>query len=352
MKKLHVLFLFIMMIAVTVTSCDDEPLEGVFSVTGDGSDPDAIDPDSEECQTAFDVLAVTQATFSGATASNYAQACEAYSIALQATIAVCGDSSGELQSMLTSLGDCSTADPCLQARVATNVALAAFSNASSDNEEQLCVAYSNALSAQIAACGDADGNIQLTIDSLNCGGDCAAAQEATLVAQEEFNAVDTEDEDALIAACQIYTAALEEEIAACGDEDGSLTAILEDLGDCSSPARDGFVQGTVGGEFINFNTTNVSINGSLLSVVSTDMDRGDTFKFDIVLEQTGDNVMQNTILTVGGVVHTPSIEATTPFVNNITANDGTTIVGTFSGAFTNSDDEEVLTVDGVINIVY
>ena len=104
--------------------------------------------------------------------------------------------------------------------------------------------------------------------------------------------------------------------------------------------------------FTNFNTATVSISGSLLSVVATDIDTGDTFTFDIVLQQTGDNVMQNTILTVGGVVHTPSIEATTPFINSITANDGTTIVGTFSGTFTNPDNEEVLTADGMINIIY
>ena len=82
------------------------------------------------------------------------------------------------------------------------------------------------------------------------------------------------------------------------------------------------------------------------------MDTGDTFTFDIVLEQTGDSVMQNTIITKDGVVLSAAPGGSTPFTNSITANDGTVIVGTFSGAFTNSDDEEVLTVDGVINIVY
>ncbi|WP_405226085.1 hypothetical protein [Dokdonia sp. Asnod1-B02] len=352
MKKLHVLFLFILMAAVTVVSCDDEPLEGVFSVTGDGSDPSEPDPDSETCQLAFDTLVAAQAAFSSATEANYSQVCGAYATAIQATIQLCGDASGTLQATLTSLGDCSTPDPCFQAETAANAALGAFNNATSDNEEQLCLAYSNALAAQIVACGDSNGNIQATIDALNCGGDCAAAQVASLEAQEIFNAVDPLDEDAYTAACADYSMALQAQIAACGDTDGSLTAIVQDLGDCSPPEQDGPVQVTVGDVFTNFNTATVSISGSLLSVVATDIDTGDTFTFDIVLQQTGDNVMQNTILTVGGVVHTPSIEATTPFVNNITANDGTTIVGTFSGTFTNPDNEEVLTADGMINIIY
>ncbi|AEE18262.1 hypothetical protein JM84_1408 [Dokdonia sp. Hel_I_63] len=352
MKKLHVLFLFIMMVAVTVVSCDDEPLEGVFSVTGDGSDPIEVDSDSEECQIAFETLTAAQAAFSVASNEGYAQACTTYAIALEATIQLCGDASGTFQAALTSLGDCSTPDPCFQAEIAANAALGALNNASSDNEEQLCLAYSAALEAQIAACGDVSGNIQATIDALNCGGDCAAAQVATSEAREIFNAVDPLDEDAYTTACADYSMALQAQIAACGDTDGSLTAIVQNLGDCSPPEQDGPVQVTVGEIFTNFNTATVSISGSLLSVIATDIDTGDTFTFDIVLQQTGDNVMQNTILTVGGVVHTASIEATTPFVNNITANDGTAIVGTFSGTFTNPDNEEVLTAGGVINIVY
>lgn len=337
---------------MTVVSCDDEPLEGVFSVTGDGSDPSEPDPDSETCQLAFDTLVAAQAAFSSATEANYSQACGAYATAIQATIQLCGDASGILQGSLTSLGDCSTPDPCFQAETAVNAALGAFNNATSENEEQLCLAYSNALAAQIAACGDTSGNIQATIDALNCGGDCAAAQVATSEAQEIFNAVDPLDEDAYTAACADYSMALQAQIAACGDTDGSLNAIVQDLGDCSPPEQDGPVQVTVGEVFTNFNTATVSISGSLLSVVATDIDTGDTFTFDIVLQQTGDNVMQNSILTVGDVVHTPSIEATTPFINSITANDGTTIVGTFSGTFTNPDSEEVLTADGMINIIY
>ncbi|MDE0599989.1 MAG: hypothetical protein OSB51_12560 [Dokdonia donghaensis] len=352
MKKLHYLLLFIMLASVTVISCDDEQLEGEFSVTGDGSEPGETDPDSDTCETAFDVLQTSQAVFASSSEANYTQACTTYALALEATIEICGDSSGELQSILTTLGDCTTPDPCLQAELATEAALEALNNATEENEEQLCLAYSAALSAQIEACGDANGSLQATIDSLNCGGDCAAAEIATAEAQEIFNAVDPQDSDAYTAACADYSFALQEQITACGDPDGSLDAIVQELGDCNPPEGDGPVYGTIGGTFTNFDNAVVTIDGSLLSVVATDTDTGDTFTFDIVLQQTGDNVMQNTIITIDGVVLTAAPGGTSPFINTITANDGTIIVGTFSGAFTNPDNEEVLTVDGVINIAY
>lgn len=352
MKKLHYLFLFILMAAVTVISCEDEQLEGEFSATGDGSEPGEPDPDSETCQNAFDTLTTAQAAFAGATEANYTQVCSTYSLALQATIELCGDSSGALQATLTSLGDCTTPDPCLQAEIAANAALGAFNNANDDNEEQLCIAYSNALVAQIEACGDPSGNLQATIDSLNCGGDCAAAEIATAEAQEIFNAVDPLDEEAYTSACADYSMALQTQIEACGDPDGSLLAIVQDLGDCSPPEQDGPVRVTVAGVFTNFNTASVTINGSLLTVVATDIDTGDTFTFDIVLQQTGTNVMQNTELTIDGVLHTPTSGGENPFINMITINDGMMIVGTFSGTFLNPDNDQVLTTDGIIDITY
>lgn len=340
------------MATAVLVSCEDEQLEGVFSSTGDGSDPGEPDPDSATCQTAFDALQTAQAVFATATDANYTQVCSAYATALEQTIQLCGDSSGALEATLTSLGDCTTPDPCLQAEIASNAALGALNNATDDNEEQLCLAYSTALAAQINACGDPTGSLQSTIDGLNCGGDCAAAELASSEAQEIFNGVDPLDETAYTEACAAYSMALQAQIAACGDPDSSLLTIVQELGDCSPPEQDGPVQVTIEGIFKNFNTADVTINGSLLSVVATDIDTGDTFTFDIVLLQTGANVMQNTVLTVGGVVHTPFTSGDTPFVNNITANDGTTIVGTFSGTFLNPDGDQVVTTSGTLDIAF
>jgi hypothetical protein len=55
---------------------------------------------------------------------------------------------------------------CDDATAATNAAETAYNNDSSNTS--LCNAYVEALEAQIAACGDADGSLQNTINGLNC----------------------------------------------------------------------------------------------------------------------------------------------------------------------------------------
>ncbi|WP_299277044.1 hypothetical protein [uncultured Psychroserpens sp.] len=53
-----------------------------------------------------------------------------------------------------------------------------FLGVNDDNYTQLCIAYRNALEAQLQACGDEDGSLQTAIDAL---GDCTNDAEATEV---------------------------------------------------------------------------------------------------------------------------------------------------------------------------
>jgi len=181
MKKVHYLFIAFISVFFIISSCDDEPLEGVFSETGDGSPIGTPDSDSELCLEAFETLQSLQVAFANANEDTFSNACTTYQMALEATIELCGDS-GNLQSMLSGLGDCTEADPCFQAEVNSDAALNALNNATSDNEEELCINYSIALENQIMVCGDDDGSIQLLIDNLNCGGDCALAREESSMA--------------------------------------------------------------------------------------------------------------------------------------------------------------------------
>lgn len=351
MKKLYYLLLFIMMAAVTVVSCEDEPLEGEFSATGDGSELGEPNPDSEACATAFESLQMAEVAFGAATEASFTQVCSSYATNLQAAIDACGDNSGNLQATLASLGDCSTPDACLQAEAAANTAFGALNNATIDTEDMLCLAYSAAIGAQINACGDPNGNLQTIRDNLNCGGDCAAAEIAAAEALEVFNASGG-DAMTFVEACGAYSIALQAQIIACGDTDGSLNDIVQELGDCSLPEEDGPVRVMIDGTQTNFNTAAVTISGSLLSVLATDVDTGDTFTFSLVLAQTGEGFLQSTELTVDSVIHTPLSSGDTPYINNITANDGTTIVGTFSGTFLSPTGGEVVTTNGIIDIIY
>lgn len=332
------------------TSCENEQLTGEFFTTPDGQDIviGEGDPDSETCQDAFTALTAAETAFATATEENYTTVCSAYSQALTITIEACGDSSGNLQAIVNSLGDCSTFNACAQAESQSSAAAAALQNDPENND--LCQAYKNALQNEIISCGDTSGDIQDIIDGLDCGEACIAAQETAEEAQIIFNAVDPLDEDAYIAACADYSLALQEVIDLCGDPDGSLLATVQELGDCSPPEQPGPLQVTIDGVFKNFNTAEVTVNGSTLEILASDIDTGDTFTFSVVLLQTGDNVLQDEVMTLTLVEYFPLISGDTPYTNNVSVNDGSELTGTFSGSMEAADGTLILLTDGTFDI--
>jgi hypothetical protein len=161
MKKISILLsVFVLLTAFT---CENEPIEGEF-----GSD----DNTNASCAEAAENTANAIVDFIAATDDNYESLCNAYINALENQIIACGDDNGAIQSLIDSLGNCSAdsgPDPCEIATTATQAALDAFNMADESNYSNLCNAYVDALENQITACGDADGNLQSTIDDL---GDC------------------------------------------------------------------------------------------------------------------------------------------------------------------------------------
>ncbi|WP_152611445.1 hypothetical protein [Psychroserpens damuponensis] len=128
------------------------------------------------CEAAIANTAQAALNFLSVNDDNYEQLCLAYRSALQAQITACGDPDGSLQLALNALGDCSVilANNCEDATTAVASAQAAFNNATNDDYSTLCNAYRATLQNQIAQCGDEDGSIQLTIDDL---GDCTIDNE-------------------------------------------------------------------------------------------------------------------------------------------------------------------------------
>ncbi|MBS3739588.1 MAG: hypothetical protein KGY51_11455 [Psychroflexus sp.] len=60
--------------------------------------------------------------------------------------------------------------------------------------------------------------------------ECQNAQQATLQAQQDFENTSDSDYEQL---CSVYVDALNLQIIECGDEDGSLQTIIDELGDCT-----------------------------------------------------------------------------------------------------------------------
>lgn len=349
MKKLHYLIYVLAFSLAIFTSCDNEALEGEFATSDDGV--------ISNCNDAAVIFQENALALQNATPENFELVCTNYRIALQGILDNCSDELDadfitSIDLALTIAGDCTIdTNACAQAEEASAAAAIQFENASEEDQETLCEAYEGTLLAEIDACGDGDGSIQQIINTLPCT-PCGQAQINTQEAEEAFNEVDPSNEAEFEAICGLYSMALQTQITECGDPDGSLMATVLELGDCTPPEEDGPVRLLLAGQMKNFNTADVTINGSVLSVVATDLDTGDTFTFDVVLQQTGTNVMQDVELTVGGVLHTPFMSGDTPFTNVITENTGMIIVGTFTGTVINPDGEFVATSEGIVDIEF
>lgn len=353
MKKLSYLTFFMVFFAAFLfTSCENEPLTGDFFTTPDGTDgtDDGVDL-SEECTMNLELLPTAQATFASADEESYTAACSAYASLLDFIIVECGDADGSLLNTLNSLGDCSSPNLCLQARARTEVARIAFENAEEETQQAACFAYLVTLEAQIEVCGDAGGVTQAIIDDLPCDNDCENATIAATQAQQTFNEVDAMDENAYVQACNAYKAVLEAQINACGDADGTILETIQSLGECTPPEEAGPLQVTIDGEFKNFNTLEViSTSGTTQNILATDEDTGDTFFFRAVVLQTGENTIQDELLVIDGVEYNPVIEGMA-YSSNLVFNVDNRFRGFFSGLMKDGEGNEITLTSGLIDNV-
>ena len=123
------------------------------------------------CQAAIQASAEASANFASATEENFSELCSALAEAIQAQINICGDDdTGTLQTALDALDCTVSSELCPNAIALAEAAQTALENATDENYTQLCNAYATALEAQINACGDPDGELQTMIDDL---GDCS-----------------------------------------------------------------------------------------------------------------------------------------------------------------------------------
>lgn len=159
MKKIT--FLLSCFILLSAFTCENESLD---------NDIEAITAMS--CEDAVSNMTIAASNFSAATEENYTSLCTAFKLSLQAQIIACGDPNGSIQDFIDALVDCTinVEDLCANISQGVLVAEAAYNNAPDSEYEQTCFIYKVGLQNQIEECGDEDGSIQDTIDSL---GDCS-----------------------------------------------------------------------------------------------------------------------------------------------------------------------------------
>lgn len=148
------------------------------------------------------------------------------------------------------------ADPitCTDTEMAAETALSAYEMAQQVNEdgfvsssefETACNVYGQALMTQRDYCGDLDGSIQQMIEDLgDCQISCEIATNNRNEAEVQYN---TATMGEFFDKCAQYQVYLQEQIDFCGDEDGTIQAEIDSL-DCGDDDADG-----VPNVFENFN---------------------------------------------------------------------------------------------------
>lgn len=120
---------------------------------------------------------------------------------------------------------------CLLAIQITAFAAEDFVLASDDNYNVFCQAYRDALESQIVLCGDEDGSLQLMIDELEF---CEVENlcESAEVASETARIIfESAADETIQDLCNAYKDSLEYQIEVCGD-DGTLQILVDELDNC------------------------------------------------------------------------------------------------------------------------
>tara|TARA_R100001369_G_scaffold91773_1_gene134154 strand:+ start:211 stop:1119 length:909 start_codon:yes stop_codon:yes gene_type:complete len=127
---------------------------------------------------------------------------------------------------------------CDLAMESTSIALENFNSAIEDNFNLLCQIYKDALENQFEICGDADGALQVIIDDL---GNCIAdnlCEEAIAASEIARIIFESAADETIDDLCNAYKDALEYQIEVCDDDDDALQNLIDDLDNCETEEVD------------------------------------------------------------------------------------------------------------------
>lgn len=193
------------------------------------------------------------------------------------------------------------------------------------------------------ACSEDDENI----DPENS---CEIAIVATTNAQTELESATDEN---YTSACTTYKAALEAQIEACGDADGSLQAIIDGLGDCIQEVDDDKLSVNAGTLPVDFDIVEVKVIGGLIKVSGTSTFSDDTIYFEVAKGAEGETAIQNFEIVLLDKAFYPYNEGSQfDFTSEITTNTTGVLIGSFYNVVTNEDGADVNLTNGTIDLEY
>lgn len=174
------------------------------------------------------------------------------------------------------------------------------------------------------------------------------AEAETSAAATAYNQ-DNTNEDLCIA----YKEALENQISECGDANGNLQDILDDLGDCSAgSASGGTLRVTTGTLPIEFTQQSISIEDGLITVEGVSAGGSYEIYFQITEGDTGTDVFQNFVLTLNGTEYFPSTQGFEDFTSNTSVSSGNVLQATFFGIVESGAGADLSLTQGVVDMTY
>ena len=181
---------------------------------------------------------------------------------------------------------------------------------------------------------------------------CSAASANTAIAAQAFS--DATDEN-YVGKCTAYKAALQAQITACGDSSGALQLMIDGLGDCTVtvPTNSGSITVTAGSSPRNFNSNiMVTTVGTMLHIYAEEAATGYFIEFDLQQDATGADVIMNFNIRLLSSDYNPLPDSEGGnWTSNITVNSATEINGTFYGYVTSpTTGADIDLTSGVINI--
>ena len=150
--------------------------------------------------------------------------------------------------------------------------------------------------------------------------------------------------------CNAYKTALQNQINFCGDSEGNLQAIIDDLGVCSASTL--FL--TMGGVDVDFDIISVVVEDNWIKIdgVSSLLESYHLF-IGLNPDEIGLSTFRAFELSTGMDAFVPYIEGTSfDFESEITTNSSDLIIGTFGGTVVNSSGSGVDLTNGIIDISY
>ncbi|MCA0131242.1 hypothetical protein [Winogradskyella alexanderae] len=171
-------------------------------------------------------------------------------------------------------------------------------------------------------------------------------REATREAEIAYNQSNQD-----IQSCLNYRRALEDQILECGDPDGSLAAIINQLGNCGLLSAD-VLRVTAGLQNIDFANKTISYSNEIISVYGAALFGNHSISFEVPENVTGIDTFLEFVIKVDGTEYFPYYPGVNNFRFNTLISNNFSFNAVFEGTVISAQGEELTLSVGIVDVNY